>query len=89
MSTDVPACQCPHCFYMFDRASDLAGEAVPVPGNWTICINCASVLRFKEDMTVRAIDEMERAQLEASPAWPEFERLTNGIRTIRSKRHPR
>jgi hypothetical protein len=45
----VPESFCPKCFTLLDAVSNLYGRNAPDPGDFTICINCASVLRFDEN----------------------------------------
>lgn len=52
---------CPKCFQMLDAITALLDEVKPVPGDFTVCIGCASVLRFTETM------DFELSSLEAIP----------------------
>jgi len=52
---------CPFCFTVLDAASGLGHENYPQPGDFTICIKCAGVLRFREDMSI------EPSSLESIP----------------------
>lgn len=36
---------CPVCFSVLDSTSALTGDRLPVPGDFSICINCRSILR--------------------------------------------
>lgn len=54
--TRTPACRCPYCGHNLDAA--MSGnpknpDAVPKPGDVSVCISCASVLVFKPDLTLR------------------------------------
>jgi hypothetical protein len=46
-------CLCPQCGAANDRVTDLFGDAAPSPGDFTICADCAAILRFSDDMTTR------------------------------------
>lgn len=49
MTTRLPVTVCPVCEYRADAASDVAGgDDGPTPGDFSICINCASVLTYDE-----------------------------------------
>ncbi len=91
MSTRTTPSQCPHCFKLLDAASYYGATegAKPKAGNWTICAYCCNVLRFTDTGGVRAIDEMERATLEQSPDWPEFQRLIDGLKQLKRERRQR
>ena len=55
--TRVPECSCPFCGHRLDSAmaADPANpDAKPDPGDVTICISCAQILVFTDDLTLRA-----------------------------------
>jgi hypothetical protein len=41
---------CPRCFKLLDAISCQDGEHMPKPGDHTVCIGCASVLRWNDAM---------------------------------------
>jgi hypothetical protein len=41
---------CPKCMVMLDAATNASGHNAPVPGDFTVCINCAAILTFDTDM---------------------------------------
>lgn len=52
--TIITPSMCPNCGYYFDCATHAVhGDRVPKPDDFTICVGCASVLRFNKNMTVR------------------------------------
>jgi hypothetical protein len=50
---------CPHCGKSLDGATDPTGGAVPSPGDLTLCVYCAGVSIFGEDMQLRTATEEE------------------------------
>lgn len=52
---------CPKCFKLLDAATNMEGHEKPEPGDFTICIDCRSVLRFTPDM------QLELSSLESIP----------------------
>ena len=46
----VAACPCPQCFHKLDAVDEIGGDStvtrMPEPGDFTICMACAAVLRF-------------------------------------------
>ena len=52
-TTKLPKVNCPYCEHHLDAASDMETNAVPTPGDVTICISCASVLVFDEALKPR------------------------------------
>lgn len=53
--TKLAADGCPVCHHKLDAASNAGpdDDTPPGPGDFTVCINCASVLVFSDDMTLR------------------------------------
>jgi len=49
----VPKCRCPYCDTLLDAASPAKGDAVPEPGDASVCIKCASPLVFDKDLRLR------------------------------------
>jgi hypothetical protein len=55
--------KCPNCKYSFTAHTDITNEiAKPTEGDYTICINCGSVLLYQKDtlklMTEEEIDNL-------------------------------
>lgn len=51
----MPECCCPVCQSQLNGATPADfGDARPEPGNISLCINCAAVLVFADDLTLRA-----------------------------------
>jgi hypothetical protein len=48
--TDLPPCNCPHCDHRIDAATGIDDDKPPRVGDFSICINCATVLVFREGM---------------------------------------
>ncbi len=60
-TTRVAPDVCPYCQHELDTVTSapMNPEATPSEGDITVCIECASVLIFKEDLTVRKPDATE------------------------------
>jgi hypothetical protein len=54
---------CPKCNTQLNGASDPIGEAVPKPGDLSVCIYCAELLVFNTDMTLRSLAFKEMLEL--------------------------
>lgn len=55
--TCTPECRCPWCGHQLDAAmaADPAKpDAAPKPGDASVCISCAQVLVFTDELTLRA-----------------------------------
>ncbi len=63
---DTPPCQCPQCSRKIAVISHRL-DNVPAAGKPTICVGCAALLVFNEDMTVRVPTEAEIIRFEKNP----------------------
>ena len=57
-STAVKATSCPHCNAVLDMVTGPSGHK-PSPGDLTVCLSCASVLQFNDEMVIEAMSEEE------------------------------
>ena len=62
-SGKMPAAFCPSCFKVLDGVTNLEGHDAPKSGDFTICIYCANVLRFTEEM------QLELSSIEEIPVY--------------------
>lgn len=51
--TRLPACRCPYCGTQLDAATKLDRAIMPKPGDISVCIKCAQVLVFADDLMLR------------------------------------
>jgi len=54
---------CPYCGAPLDVASSPEGYSL-VPGAWTVCLICTQILKYNDDLTLRAATTAEIKQLE-------------------------
>lgn len=54
---------CPACGYTFDSATETTGKSRPSAGDISICLRCANVMAFTEDLGVRALTATERDEV--------------------------
>lgn len=57
----TPKAWCPSCHERLDGCGTIEDEESvgPEPGDFTVCMCCSSVLRFKDDMTLRMLEEKD------------------------------
>jgi hypothetical protein len=54
MTARVPPSMCPACGYACDAATSLEDrDAVPEPGDWTVCLACGELLVFSPLMVLQ------------------------------------
>lgn len=51
--------RCPGCGKRLDGARAVTGNTAPQPGDFTVCIRCAIVLRFTEELGLMAVDQKD------------------------------
>lgn len=61
-------CPCPYCHNPLSAVGQLDNGAKPFPGDFSVCITCAGVLVFCDDLTVRKPTQEERDIAEKSVA---------------------
>lgn len=77
-----PHARCPWCRTKLDAASDPVGDATPKPGDLSVCINCAAMLTFGDDLKLRALSAKEIAALPIDTAR-ELVRYAMAVRTLK------
>lgn len=51
----TPARMCPKCGHLLDAATNPARKPLPpAAGSFSVCIECAAILRFQKDLTLEA-----------------------------------
>lgn len=59
----TPVNRCPRCNEKLDAASALTEDAVPKPGDISMCMYCQAFLVFKSDLTLRLSTDDDMADL--------------------------
>lgn len=75
---------CPCCFGVLSAATCLTDEVRPEPGDYTVCIYCASVLRFDGQM------DYQLSSLEAVPTHirMQFARIVQAVKERKDSHEP-
>lgn len=56
--------QCPVCLHEHDAATSVGpNDGAPAPGDFTVCIECASILRWTDGMRLRVFSELDTLDL--------------------------
>jgi len=61
-TTQHKASKCPTCGHKLNASSHHSG--VPSAGDCSVCIDCGSILEYKEDLTLRGLTTEELAKIE-------------------------
>ncbi len=81
--TRHPLAACPTCRRPIDAATSVTTDACPEPGDFSVCVTCGEILRYREDLTVR---KCEAPELD-DPGLPQHERavIERVSRAVRSR----
>lgn len=55
--------RCPVCGATLNAASGIEHEETPRPGDATVCVHCAAILLFDDDLRLRKPTKAERPRL--------------------------
>jgi len=75
----VPAGKCCECGHETNRATGVDGRGEPSPGDFSLCVGCASLNVFGADLKVRAPTEEEILKAAADPEVQRARRLLQRI----------
>lgn len=81
----VPPEPCPHCGAVHDGAGSLIHDSRPKPGDVTVCILCAGVGEFTEDLKLRPLSDSDIATFDVS-VQTELANITEGVRSLQKRR---
>ena len=60
MATKLDADRCPKCGHLFNSATcvdETKGDIEPTAGDISLCVNCAAILEFDENLKLRMCDD--------------------------------
>jgi len=79
----VPESKCPYCDKLQDGAASPDGYT-PEPGHYAVCINCASLLRFGENMELLPVlrDEINTLRNEEPEFLEKMELMQRAVRSL-------
>ena len=82
--TRLPEQVCPWCGTSLSAASDIGGDkVVPKSGDLSLCIECASPLRFGEGMLFEPMTEAEVRRLMTADEYAKFQWLQRQVREFK------
>jgi hypothetical protein len=81
----MPDAKCPACGQAFSAASNaLDNERGPRPGDWSICIECGTVLAFDKRLRPRALTEAEQRAADADSRIRKVQHAHQMMKHLRS-----
>jgi hypothetical protein len=86
ITNDIPEQRCPYCGNVLNRSTRMMGDGVPDKDDVSLCIRCGGLTVYTEDRSLRRPSIEELAEIKASDAWPEIEKLRRGIDRINTNR---
>ncbi len=87
-TSDVKESSCPQCGTKFNQATHLSKDVQPKPGDMSLCINCGTILKFKNNLTVRlaTLEEMLQLANENRAAFNELSRMQAAIVVLKQSK---
>jgi hypothetical protein len=82
---EVPPSKCPHCGAENDHATTSSGGP-PEQGNVMICVMCAGICLYGEDLQLHEMDGKTQLELMAEGHWSEVERVQTAARLALQER---
>jgi len=79
----TPTCKCPVCSYEMDACSGVDGDSAPAKDDITVCYNCATLLLFNDDLTIRLPTVQERKEI-PTHIIETVDKLRHALNTIES-----
>lgn len=58
--------QCPHCGFETGTCGTLGDHPHPLPGHWSLCMQCGGVSRFDEELNLQPASEEDIELLKIS-----------------------
>lgn len=83
LDSKIPPSPCPYCDASFDRAGSPDG-GIPEPGDYSVCIRCASLLKFGENMELLPVSQEEiNACSKLDPTFMDnMKAMQNAVRNV-------
>ena len=79
----VRTSRCPCCGYLMNAASSVDDNThAPVPGDYSVCLQCGAFLRFGSRLRLGRISKLEMEQMDADTLM-ELSRVQRAISTMR------
>lgn len=86
---DVTPNRCPNCTHILEEATGVTTDDAPKPGDVTLCIYCAAVLVFTDDMMVRLPTEEESNEFANNAELMHMQKIVKmEVRRRSIKEHP-
>jgi hypothetical protein len=75
----VPVCKCPACAAPLGFATNVVRDDAPVPGCFTICLECGHLMAFAEDLTLRDLTDAEQIKIAGDPVLLAMQRARGKV----------
>lgn len=84
MTTNMGKDYCPSCNTLLDKATGAFEDAVPVPGDISVCWKCGTILNYASDMALEIMPEAKIAALDRITQM-QLAKVQYGIRYLNIK----
>lgn len=76
---------CPICGYVLTASTGIGRSPAPAAGDFSVCVECAEILRFDSDMTLVPAVRSEIEALDTGTFY-QLARVQNAVREVRRER---
>ena len=66
-TTRINPFNCLACGYAMDSATVVTSKRRPKPGDVSLCVRCANVAAFRDDLQLRPLTELEKVSVLSDP----------------------
>ena len=84
---DVPKSTCLNCNEVAEAATPVSEQdALPEPGNITVCFKCGHLMAFADDLTLRALTGEEMVACAGDERIVAFQRARSGLHVLLNRK---
>ena len=76
---------CPGCGHTITSASHVDSAIAPVPGDFTVCLYCSTLLTFADDLSLRNLTDAEMIEAAGNKEMLETMRFVNEFHKWKAK----
>lgn len=86
----MPESTCPHCQLSLNRCTDPSGLDSPNPGDVSICICCAGLLKYGPNLELQKLEEIELNKMatENPDGFLQLMRIRSAVEAVKDENRP-
>jgi hypothetical protein len=77
---------CPACFHRLDSATGAFEDVAPQAGDFTVCIQCGTILEFSETLQLKRLSKHAKQRIAETPKLAtELARVVEGVQLLKRR----